>query len=84
MDLPDPLTHPVMTVEEVGACLGISRATAYRWAAGDTLPVIAWPGGRRVATADLYALLCVPLPVYKPVPPRPRVITLYPAPEPEG
>ena len=73
--LPDPYTHPTMTLEEAAACLGISRSTAYRWTAtGRGLPVVSvWP--RRVQTLALYALLCRPLPARQVLP---RVITLNP------
>lgn len=59
-DLPDTRDLPAMlTIPTAAALLGISRATGYRLAAADNLPVPIIPVGNslRVPTAPLPALL---------------------------
>lgn len=55
--LPDPNEHPVMTVEEAGRHLGVSRATAYESVERGEIPSIRL--GRRlvVPTAALRRML---------------------------
>jgi hypothetical protein len=83
--LPDPYTHPLMSVPEVAACLGIHRTTVWRWrwerriAEPDNA---AWdmPGSQTPTTA-IYAYLGRPLPappIPLPPPVKPRVVTLTP------
>jgi hypothetical protein len=67
--LPNPYAVPVVSVEVAGQLLGMSRATAYRWAGVGDLPTIRFNGSLRVPVAALYVLLCLPLPgpVVRPV-----------------
>jgi excisionase family DNA binding protein len=55
--LPDPRTEPTVSVERAGACLGISRASAYDAVRRGEIPAIRL--GRRwvVPTAHLRRLL---------------------------
>lgn len=72
-ELPDPHTHPFMTIAEAGACLGMSRRTAFRAAKDDRLPTIRLSRQRRVLTLDVYEILGRPIPDAERPPVRPIV-----------
>ena len=57
-NVPDPSVKPLLTVEEVGNLLGVSRSTVYRRIKDGTLPSIRL-GARstRVATAEILRML---------------------------
>jgi hypothetical protein len=62
MRLPNPYAVPVVTIDTAGTLLGLSRSTAYRAARAGDLPVITIAGTRWVPVAELYRLLCLPVP----------------------
>lgn len=56
--LPHPRVRPMLSIEEAGEFLGMSRAAAYAAAKRGTLPTRQVSASRwRVATADLWSLL---------------------------
>ena len=60
--LPDPWLTPLLSVEDAGALLFLSRRSAYRAAAAGDLPTVTIAGRRRVRVSDLYRIQRLPLP----------------------
>lgn len=65
---PNPWERPLISVEEAGRLLGMSRRTAYRAAADGYLPTIRG----RVPVAGLMEMMGLPVPAAPP--PRPRIV----------
>jgi excisionase family DNA binding protein len=54
---PDPSLPALLTVSKAAALLGVSRASAYRYAAAGELPTRRFGGRMYVVTARLLAML---------------------------
>lgn len=58
--LPSPQEEPLLSIEEAGACLGLSRSVAYRlWKSGGFPVEVLQLGDRKryVRTVDVYQFL---------------------------
>ena len=60
--MPNPYLVPTVSIEQAADLLGVGRAAGYKGVKSGDIPSIKIGKRRRVRVADLYAMLCLPLP----------------------